>query len=352
MALPRRRVLILALVVALLAVVAAVALWVVRARAETRFAEAVGLLPASTARVTWTDWAAVRAELDAEDPDPDQTQALVDEALERDLATPSVLASSAPLVREYLGLDPALVEWEAFGQSSDGAVLVVKLPDGVDVDELTKTWQKAGYAEPASDKRDGATWALGPDAELASLLGTSPLRNLALLEDERLVLASDSRDYLAQSVEVASGEKDGLDVGALTEAFEEPVAAIGLLGDQACSALSLSASDPGVAAEGEALVEQAGGVAPLTGYLVALLPGDRIGFAFDHENAGQATRDAKSRRALAGAEDPGQMLPYPDLFTIDSAVAEQTLTVLEGDTVPDAYPLSNTSSGPVLLATC
>lgn len=347
----RRRVLLVLLALVLVAVAAGVAWWLVRSRSETRFEEALGRLPADSVRFTWTDWRGVREELGEPSPADDETDDLLDRALDLDLASASVLSTSPELARELAGFDPLLVEWEAYGQGHEGSALLVKLSEDADLDAMLRAWERAGRTEP-DDPRDGGVWKLASDSPYAGELSSSPLTNLALLEDERLVVASAFPGYAEQAVTVAQGEEDGLDAEALAGAFEEPVAGVGLVGDQACTALALSEADAGAAAQGEALVDQVGGVAPLTGYLVALLPGERIGFAFDHETTSQAERDTKARRALAGAEDPGQMVHYSELFEITDARSDETVTLLEGDTVPDAYPLSNTSAGPVLLATC
>lgn len=347
----RRRVLLVLLALVLVAVAAGVAWWLVRERSQSRVEEALGSLPADSVRFTWTDWRAVRDELGEPSPDVAEIPGLLDRAMELDLASASVLATSRDLAVELAGIDPVLVEWEAYGQGHDGSALVVKLPEDADLGGMLRAWERAGRTEP-EDPRDGGIWKLASDSPYAGELSSSPLTNLALLEDERLVVASALPGYAAQAVAAARGDEDGLDAGALPGAFEDPVAGVGLVGDQACSALALGQADPGVVAQGEELADQVGGVAPVTGYFVALLPGERIGFAFDHETATQAERDAKARRALAGGEDPGQMLHYSELFEITTASSDEALTVLEGDTVPESYPLSNTSAGPVLLATC
>lgn len=347
----RRRVLLVLLALVLVAVAAGVAWWLVRSRSQTRVEEALGKLPGASVRFTWTDWRAVRGELGEPSPGDAEIPALLERAMDLDLASASVLATSRDLALELAGFDPVLVEWEAYGQGHEGSALLVKLPESVDLDAMLRAWERAGRTEP-DDPRDGGVWKLASDSPWAGELSSSPLTNLALLEEERLVVASALPGYAEQAVAVARGDEEGLDAGELAGAFEEPVAGVGLVGDQACTALALGQADPGVVAQGEELADQVGGVAPLTGYFAALLPGERIGFAFDHETASQAERDARARRALAGGEDPGQMLRYPELFEITKASSDETLTVLEGDTVADSFPLSNTSAGPVLLATC
>jgi hypothetical protein len=94
-------------------------------------------------------------------------------------------------------------------------------------------------------------------------------------------------------------------------------------------------------------------VSPLTGYLVALQPEDRMTVVLGFENDDQAADDATSRRRLAGGEDPGQLLAYPDLFHVAESEADGSEVVLGLDDVADdGYALTNLTQGPVLLASC
>ena len=58
------------------------------------------------------------------------------------------------------GFSPASVEWEALGQSADGAVVALQLPDDADFDELADNLAALGYTEP---KDDDGVWEGGID---------------------------------------------------------------------------------------------------------------------------------------------------------------------------------------------
>jgi hypothetical protein len=275
------------------------------------------------------------------------------EAADRDLSVSS-LASSAVLLEENLGFNPVATDWELLGQGRDGQLLVVQLAEGTDVGEVGERFAELGFDEPGDDALSGAVWRGGPDVvSNVPGLATYELQNVAFLEDERLLVASDSADFLeSQGVPAVTGEEDGLDAGALTGQVAEPLAAVGHLDDYACEALSMASAAPDVQQVAEELVEEAGGVTAMTGYLVALEAGERLSVAFAFEDDARAEQNARSREALAGADDPAQFVAYPDLFSVSDVEQDGSTVLLTAEAVPDSAPLSNLTQGPVLLAAC
>lgn len=302
---------------------------------------AVGLLPAGTQRVTFTDWAGVRAELG---------DRFDDEVITSDLSAASVALGAASTLEESFGWGPSTIAWEALGQGEEGQVLIVDLGDRADIADLATSYAGQGYDDPGKGRLDGAVWAGGAEALGRAGLTEAIFANVAVLGDEHLLLLSDSPDFLAKAVKAAKGGKR-LDF-APVQRVGAPLAAVGFVGDLACERLSFANADPGAQAKAASLVEEAGGVSPLDGYLVALGAERAWTAVFHYENEDQATRDARSRRALAGAEDPGQMESYPDLFTVDAAEVEGRDLVLRGRAAEAAYAMTETTAGPVLLASC
>lgn len=345
----RRRWLLLA-VVLVVGVVAVVVLW---PRDDSRLTEAAALLPDETVRVTWTDWEGVRAEVDAS-PGAGDLDRVLQQAADLDLSAGSPTAGVAGPLAETLGWGPVDAEWEILGQSPSGMVLVVKLPDDADVDEIADRYEAAGFTPPEDGRTDGGLWSGGPDT-VARLPGLNEplLQYAALLEDERLLVSSDQAVSIEQAVPVVRGDEDGLDLERLAGPADEPLAAVGWTTDAVCAALSMAQGDSGVRATADQLVEDAGGVAPLDGYLVALGAGRALTVTLGYEDDDRAERDLDSRQVLAGMEDPGQSLPYPELFTLAEARTDGDVVVLEmEDAARDRYPLTNTTQGPVLLAAC
>ena len=100
------------------------------------------------------------------------------------------------------GFSPADVDWELLAQSTAGSVLVVGLPDGLDVDDLGDGFEELGYERPDDD--DGV-WNGGEELVArispATAAALSPqFQYLALDADRHLLLASDSGPYLRDAV--------------------------------------------------------------------------------------------------------------------------------------------------------
>ncbi|KQZ66848.1 hypothetical protein [Nocardioides sp. Root151] len=337
----RRRVALFTVVVVVIAAVAAAVGWFVWPR-DSDFEKAAALLPDDTLRVTWTDWERVRDEVGDSD--------VYTAATDRDLSVSS-LAGSADDIEAQLGFDPLDADWELLGQSREGMVVVVKLPG--DLDDVASAFKGAGYTEPSSKRMDGAVWEGGPDV-LASLgLTNNELQSVAFVEEEGLLVGSDSATYLRSAMKTVTGDEDGLDVTPLTDPLEDdPLDATVFLEDYACEALSMSQADEATQTVADGLVDDAGGVSPLKGYLVALSADEQLSVVFRFADDDQAERNASSRGSLATAEDPGQMVAYSDVFSDPTTEADDADVVLTATALRDGYPMANLAAGPVLLATC
>jgi hypothetical protein len=328
----------LAAVVAVLALALTYAVW----PRPSELSRAAALLPASAQRVLWTDWKAIRADRAC------RTWSACEKAMDdADLSAATVLAGSADALTSQLAWGPETVDWELLGQAKGGEVLIVHLPD---VEKVMRAYERAGFTPPAKHRSDGGVWEGGGDV-LSDLGIEEPLfDNVAFLAGDGLLLSSDSASWLAHAVTAATGGRH-LDFG-LTGELEEPLAAVGLVGDRACSELSFATADTGAQAEATQLVDAAGGVNPLDGYLVGLGHDHAWAAALAFESDDQARHDLLPRQRLAAGQDPGQMLSYRDLFRLDAAERHGRDIVLRGHARPSAYALTQVSQGPVLLASC
>lgn len=353
--LPRAVVIALAVGLTLLLVAALVlaARWW-RAENRPELARAASFAPASTERLSWTDWQAVRrsvgADLDAR-PSTDEVTAFLDEAFTRDLSTSSALVESAATLNQEFRFSPATLDWELLAQGPDGAVDILGFPDDTDFEALGDTLESLGFERP--DEEDGV-WAGG--ADLLPRIGpglTPELQYIALLPDEGVVLTSDTPGYLEEAVEAATGKAAHLtSVDDVVEAAGSPLVAAIFTGAYACENLAMAAADETDQAQAEELVRLAGGVHPMTGFAMATRASGDISVSMSFESQDSAQQDAESRADLASGPAPGQGGEFTDRFEVTSATADDRVVQLVLQPVEGQYVLSDLTSGPVLFATC
>lgn len=344
-----RRPLLLAL--AALVVVAGLLAWRVSSRG-TDFEQAVALVPAGSERVTWTDWAGVRQALHADldlDSGTEELTAFLDEAHSRDVTSSSALVTSAETSHERLGFSPATLEWEVLAQSTEGAAVVMKLPSSDAAAYVADRLDSLGWEES-----DG-TWIGGPEV-LARVGGTltPELQHFVVLEDDAMLIASDQAPHVSRVAEAVRGDADrvsGFD--DVAERLASPLAAVVYSGAHACEKLAISQADDDAQAEADQLVDQAGGVHPLTAFAMGQLPSGDVRVAMEIEDADDAEAEATARAALAAGPAPGQGGEFGERFSVERAAAKGRVITL--DLAPHEgqdYVLSDLSTGPVLFATC
>lgn len=339
------------LVVALVA--GGVARWAWTQRGSD-FARAVGLAPAGTARLGWTDWSAVRDALGITDgaaASAAELGRLLDGAYDGDLSSASALGTSAASLQAEVGLSPANLEWEVFSQSPDGAALVLAVPESLSFAELRERLTDLGFTGPAED--DGI-WRGGPDV-LAGIGGTltPELQYWTLLEDEGLVVTSDTEGYAETAASAATGDGDrvtGLD--DIVAPLGEPVSGLVYTGSYACENLAMAQADASDQEAADELIGAAGEVSPLVGFALTAQPGGRVLVTMSFETDEQARANADSRSALASGPAVGQGGLFTDRFEVASATAEGRVVTMRLTPVEGAYVLSDLGSGPVLFATC
>jgi hypothetical protein len=333
------------------AVIVGVRWW--RHRDTTAFEQATSYAPADAERLSWTDWAAVRektgADLDA-DSSADAVQSFLDDAFDQDLTSTSALVQSAPVLQSHLGFSPANVEWELFSQSTEGAVVIVKLPDGADVDAVGDDLEKAGFSRP---EHDDGVWT-GGDTVLPTIGEdlTPELQYVALDADDGLVLTSDRAGYLRHVVDDLGDDEISAPLRSVVRASGEPLSAAAYDGDRACTALAMSQADADDQASADRLVREAGTVDPVQALAMSVQPGGDVRVVMAFADDEQARTNAASRARLAAGPAPGQGGDFSDRFSVTSATSEGDLVTLDLDPVSGTYVLSDLSSGPVLFATC
>jgi hypothetical protein len=339
--------------VALGLVAGVTAFLVLRGADRTSFAWGVDHAPAGTQRLSWTDWAAVRAREKAElsaGSTAGDVRRLLDRAFDDDLSSASALVTSAPVLQTRFGFSPATADWELFSQSDQGAVVMLHLPSG-GLDTAADRLRELGYAEPSD--ADGV-WQGGADL----LAGISPsltpeLAYVALDRDDSVLLTSDSASYLSVATDAVTGDGDrvsGLD--PVVDGAGEPLSAAVYSGDYACGALAMEHAGASDQAQGRRLVAAAGEVNPYSAFAMSDQPDGsvRVALAFDSSQA--ARTNADSRATLARGPAPGQGGTFTERFAVDSVTAHGSVVVMTLTPKPDASVLSDLSTGPLLFATC
>jgi hypothetical protein len=328
---------------------------------EGHLVRAAEVSPASSQRLSYTDWAGVRDELDADvDGDSPGTavRRFLDEGFSSDLTSTSAMVSSASGLQDALGLSPATVDWEGFSQSADGQVVAMAMADD-EVEALADRLEQQGFTAPSAD--DG-TWDGGADL-LASIDPTidAVFGYVVLLADEGLVLASSSRSYVGTAAAVARGDEPSMldavgDVVRAVSDDEVPLSAAVSTAEWTCVELGFSRAAPEAEATADRLVDAAeaegGDVDPITAFAMAKAPGGAVRTALSFETDEQAEDNADPRARLASGPAPGQGGTFRTRFRLESVVADGRVVVLDMAPRPRQQLLSDLTSGPLLFAIC
>ncbi|SDT01037.1 hypothetical protein SAMN04488570_3285 [Nocardioides scoriae] len=357
----RRTLLVGVLVLALVAGAVVVGTLAWQRAHRTSLEQALAVVPASSVRVAFTDWSGVRRTLGADlgdTPSRDAVEAFAAKAYDADLSAASSVDEAAGALQQLYGFGPATARWEAYAQSRDGAVMVLAPPDGTDYDVLADNLRSAGYDAPAKRRTDGGVWVGGID--LVSRLDptlTPELQYVALLPGQGLVVTSDTEEYLASSVAVASGDADGLTAKAGVDDLAGRLGTVDNAlvwpGDFACEDLAMSQADDDDQAQADDLVRQAGGVTPLAGFAMGMTADRTLHVVSHFESSDQARANLRPRARLAVGEAVGRSGRFSDDFDLTRSTAVGSDVLL--DLAPkrdDAFVLSALYDGPVLFATC
>ena len=354
----RRRGLVVAvLAVALVALVTAALVWWLLRGPAGPHADAMDTLPEATLRSSFTDWSRVDEELDVPDVEEAQDEEAVrdflDAAYDADVVTGSTLLDVVPGLALTFGYSPAQAEWEAYGQSPDGAVDVLKVDDSVDFGDVADNLEDAGYDVPEED--DGV-WRGSGDlvVEFESPMSTLQI-NVLLLEDRRLVLTSDDAAYLESTKAVIDGDaaslRDVPGVDPLVESTEKAISAQLWSRDFACTDLAMSQADAIDQREGARLVEEAGGVHPLDGLVIARTGRQAATIAMWFDSETDAEDDLQPRTDLARGPAPGQGGDFTDRFSVEQSLADGRLVTMSIRPSTESL-MGDLGQGPLLFAAC
>jgi len=354
----RRRIVLLAMALVLVVVGTLVVRKVWQDAHRSGLDEAIGVVPKSTMRLAFTDWAAVRDRLGVPDQDHPST-ATVDElttkGYDSDLSAASSIDDSTAALQENFGFSPATAEWEAYAQSEQGATMVVRMPDSFDMDHVTEHLGDLGFIKPS--KSDGV-WEGGIDLVAAIDPTITPeLQYVAVLADKHLVVTSDQSSYAEETVKVVQGKARSL--GELTSArqvvapLREPAAAMMWTRDFACSDLAMSAAGQDDQDQAATLLARAGKVTPLDGLVMSMSADRSLSVSELFESSSAAKENLRARARLIVGDAPGRGGAFSDDMTLRSSRTDgPTVQLRLTPTAKTGYLLSAYDSGPVLFATC
>jgi hypothetical protein len=353
-----RRLLVAGLVLAVLAGIAVVGAVVWQRVNRTDLQEALRLVPDSSLRVGFTDWQVVRDELDADlgdNPAREEVEELMQRAYDTDYAAASSIDEAAAALQESYGFSPATAQWEAFAQGREGATMVLKVAEGADFDVLADNLDELGYDEPKEDDgvwRGGADLVAGIDPTI-----TPELQYVALVEKSGLVVSSDNREFAGTAADVATGDAgsftsvDG--VSELAGRVDQPANAMVWGRDFACEDLAMSSADDEAQAQAETMVQDAGGVTPLAGLMMAMQPDRTLRVAAHFEDTEDAEENLRPRARLAVGEAVGRGGSFADDFELTASRVRGGEVLLDlRPRTKSGFVLSALYDGPVLFATC
>ena len=359
MAIGRRGRLLLVAVLALVLVAGALVVgsWLWGRTHRTPLEQALASVPAATKRVSFTDWAMVRERLGSK-VSADSSRRDVDDFMgkvyDTDFGAASSIDESAGALQEKFGFSPATAAWEAYAQSRAGATMVLDLPDA-DFGELADNLRSLGFRKPAED--DGV-WNGGVDL-VASIdpTITPELQYVALLEDQHLVVTSDTKSYAEKAAAVGAGDGDSVDsvdgVGDLVDGLGDVANAMIWTGDFACEDLAMSQADTQDQQQADELISQAGGVSPLDGLAMGMSRDRALHVVAAFEDSTRARHDLRPRAKLAVGEAVGRAGSFSDDFRLTSSKAVgRTVRLVLQPRNPDDYVLSDVYDGPVIFASC
>ena len=342
-------------------VVATVAVGLVASRAfhhDSRIEAALDTLPSQTLVANYTDWSAIRSELAPDVSSRSELKTRRDlfaEAYDRDYTTTSVLNVFDVDMASAYGWTVLDSEWEMYGQSKDGAVDVLAMPDDFDFSAADEALAKLGYGEP-----DENGVRVADDEALASVASglTPQLSAVAVLPDDGVIVMSDAAAYAGLAVRTIDGDEDSLldddGVAEMAGALgDSSVSALLDAGDYACTAAGFGDADVGQQDLARQRIDAAGGVSPTRALARSIDGSGQLTVVMVFDSGSTAEGELDPRVALAQGEAPDQGGTFEERFSVGSAEVDgssvvMTLTPRSRDT----QLLRDLGRGGLLFAAC
>jgi hypothetical protein len=326
---------------------------------RTDLQRALSMVPSSSERIGFTDWAAVRARLGikaGQDPSEALVKKLISKAYDSDLSAASSIDDSAVALQLNYSFSPATISWEAYAQSPEGAAMVVQLPSDASMGRIADNLRSIGYKAPSTAT---GVWRGGIDL-VASIdpTITPELQYVVLLADQHVLVSSDTSSYAALAAKVAAGDGDSSasvsSVADMAKRIDEPAAAMVWTRDFACSDLAMSQADADSQRQASQLIATAGKVSALSGLVMSMAPDRTLTVGEEFDSSGQAAENLKARARLAVGASVGRGDgSFADDFKLTVARSAGSTVLLDlKPKTKSGFVLSDLYDGPVLFATC
>ena len=293
----------------------------------------------------FTDWAAVKSEFGGEDLTSESSEGEQQEFFET-ISEEAAIGSDylATLDDDVVGFGPLDLEWEAQVLGEDQIVNVLGFPGGFDFESVESALADCGYEE---SEVDGGT--LFEKAPAEPCAGEEPfsstpdpsLAAIAVLPDAGVAVTSSDAEAVTAAIEGDGGPLDAVE-DDLGSQLDDALAGYVAFGD-ACDAVSVSGGSASPE-QVEALEKEIGDLGgPYEIFLASYVDdGDGISgrFVLDFASSDEAESQLEARSdAFENARSLVTGEPYSDIYSLDSAEAEEDAIVFEASSVDGPNPL-------------
>ncbi len=310
-------------------------------------------LPADTVVAGFTDWSAIRDRLDVADASTAAGRAtLNDDAALRDLSTRSVIGRNVEDMHQLFGWSAADLDWEIFGQAGDGSAMVGRFDDSASLSDVRAGLRKLDYT------LDDGVWTSSSATATPGQLA-STLRSIAILPNERLVVAGDRDTYVRTVLDVINRDaKSLLSLHAASQVVSSLAGSDSALlqnGAVACSDSSLDKQTADIRAQADAAVARAGDLAAPSyagrGLTDVSTDNQQLRFAMSFDSPSQASAQLRVRTTLAQGANIGGSGQVEDSLQLTGSRIDGSTALLRFDHPPNSAAYMS-GAGPLLFASC
>lgn len=312
------------------------------------FARAFAVFPPDTISVGYTDWSQIAGVVGTDSATSEGRAAFDSRARERDLSTRSVLAGASDQLYDAFGWSLSDLDWEAYGQSRSGNVVVVGLGSDLAASTVVTSLRKAGY-EHAS-----GVWQAQSDTFRRKNPDIPTELNNVVVLDRRTLLVGAQPDYLRSVQNAAKTLAEDRQMRQAANQVSGTATALVQDGPLGCDRAGFDDADDDTAAAAEAAVATHGRLRDYGAVARAIdVDGARqsMRFAMTFDSAAVASEQLGVRRANARGPWVGRSGDVEDSLRLRSARSDaNTVTMtFDHDVAKSAYM---DAVGPVLFASC